>query len=189
MLYVLIFIFYSQRNDFIYFCTSKVLEKKWKVEVNYKSATSVITTTVHIVPDDKQQYELPELSPKHRMDFSEEGKRQTVTEMKKCDVLYNEEFKKFRYIYIIFCIYTFLPHPCTCTFFLFKRNQYLECLLKKIGRQMDAHGKMTLTKICSIFQNLLQVKVVDGLYFYLNEKSSHLCWCFILNFAFVDIIS
>lgn len=24
---------------------------------------------------------------------------------------------------------------------------------------------------------------------YLNEKSSHLCWCFILNFAFVKIIS
>lgn len=97
------------------------------------------------------------------MDFSEDGKRQVVTEMKKCDVLYNEEFKKFRCVYIyINCIYTFLPHPCTCTIFLFKRDQYLECLLKKIGRQMDVHGKMTLTKI---FQNLLQVKVVVGLYF------------------------
>lgn len=64
MLYVLIFIFYSQRNDFIYFCTSKVLEKKWKVEVNYKSATSVITTTVHIVPDDKQQLQASRTVPK-----------------------------------------------------------------------------------------------------------------------------
>lgn len=95
------------------------------------------------MPDDQQQLqEIPELSPKHWMDFSEEGKRQTVTEMKKCDVLYNEELKKFRCVYIyINCIYTFLPHPCTCTIFLFKRDQYLECLLKKIGRQMDAHGK------------------------------------------------
>lgn len=38
--------------------------KKWKVEVNYKSATSVITTTVHIVPDDKQQLQVSRTVPK-----------------------------------------------------------------------------------------------------------------------------
>lgn len=100
MLYALIvfFCFYSLRKEFLkLFLHIIVIEKKWKVEVNYKSSTRVITTTVHIVPDDKQQLQgNPELSPKHWMDFSQDGKRETVREMKKSELLYNDEFKKFR---------------------------------------------------------------------------------------------
>lgn len=70
-------------------------KKKWKVAVNYKSST------IYIVPDDKQQLQgSPELSKKLWMDFSQDGKRQTVTEMKKSDILYNEELKKIPVMYL-----------------------------------------------------------------------------------------
>lgn len=79
MLYALIifFVFYFLRKEFLKLFLHIIGSylKKWKVEVNYKSSTSVITTTVHIVPDDKQQLQgSPELSPKHWMDFSQDGK-------------------------------------------------------------------------------------------------------------------
>ncbi|XP_062603684.1 uncharacterized protein LOC134265484 [Saccostrea cucullata] len=105
-----------------FFDNNQVLEKKWKVEVNYKSSSSVITTTVHIVPDDTQQLqERPELSPKEWLDFSEAGKRDTVRKMKKSDEIYNEEFKKLR-------------------------SQFLEHRIKKILREMDAEGKDDVDK-------------------------------------------
>lgn len=45
---------------------------------------------------------------------------------------HKHSFVKFMHLYFVF--------------FLFKRNQYLDCLLKKIGRQMDAEGKDDIDK-------------------------------------------
>lgn len=59
------YLFFIPREMILFiFAHQRFLKKKWKVEVNYKSATSVITTTVHIVPDDKQQLRASRTVPK-----------------------------------------------------------------------------------------------------------------------------
>lgn len=49
-----------------FFDNNQVLEKKWKVEVNYKGKASVVTTMVHIIPDIESNIQhILELSPRH----------------------------------------------------------------------------------------------------------------------------
>lgn len=131
---------------------SFLVEKKWKVAVNYKSST------IHIVPDDKQQLQgSPELSKKLWMDFSQDGKRQTVTELKKSDILYNEELKKIPVMYLSNNIINVFFVHLTCIYiyisFLFSTLHMYFVLIncKKIGRQVDAEGKDDIDKnMCNI---------------------------------------
>lgn len=110
------------------------------------------------MPDDKQQLQgSPELSKKLWMDFSQDGKRQTVTELKKSDILYNEELKKIPVMYLSNNIINVFFVHLTCIYiyisFLFSTLHMYFVLIncKKIGRQVDAEGKDDIDKnMCNI---------------------------------------
>lgn len=63
------------------------------MEVDFKTSSNVITTTVHIVHDYTQKLtKRLELSSKKWTDVSQGGKSQAVNEIKKSDdAIYNEE--------------------------------------------------------------------------------------------------
>ncbi|XP_078336984.1 uncharacterized protein LOC144626577 [Crassostrea virginica] len=101
-----------------FFDNNQVLEKKWKVEVNYKSRASVIITLIHIIPntmDPHRLQKIPELSPKMWLDFSETGKTNAVQKLLEDDRVYAEEFRNFR-------------------------NQYIDHRLRKLVNQFDSEG-------------------------------------------------
>lgn len=78
----------------------QVLGKKWKVEMDYKSQISIITTVVHLTSNTNTDpiQQSPELSPRIWLDPSTENKPVICLKLAQEEDTLNEKFRKYRYV-------------------------------------------------------------------------------------------